>query len=287
MGEAEMLPERPYLCQIGSVTVQARITKPKYKINVNTLDKNATTTLALNEIGVCNISFDRAVPFDPYTDNRDMGGFILIDRMTNNTVGVGLIHFALRRADNVHWQAIEVDATAHATLKGQRPAVVWFTGLSGAGKSTIANIVERKLHAEGRHTYLLDGDNLRHGLNKDLGFTTADRIENVRRTAEVASLMAEAGLIVLVSLISPYRAERRMARDLAGDNNFLEIYVDTPLEVAESRDRKGLYAKARSGEIPNFTGIGAPYEEPEHPDLHISTAEYSPEHAADAVIRLL
>ncbi len=205
-----------------------------------------------------------------------MGGFIIIDRMTNNTVGVGLIHFALRRADNVHWQAIEVDATAHATLKGQRPAVVWFTGLSGAGKSTIANIVERKLHAEGRHTYLLDGDNLRHGLNKDLGFTTADRIENVRRTAEVASLMAEAGLIVLVSLISPYRAERRMARDLAGDNRFLEIYVDTPLEVAESRDRKGLYAKARRGEIPNFTGIGAPYEAPDNPDVHISTAEYTP-----------
>jgi bifunctional enzyme CysN/CysC len=287
MSEDEMLPGRRYLVKIGGTTLGATVEEPKYLVNVNTLEHMAAKTLELNQIGVCNLTLEKAVPFDPYTENRDMGGFILIDRMTNNTVGVGLIHFALRRADNVHWQAIEVDATAHATLKGQRPAVVWFTGLSGAGKSTIANIVERKLHAEGKHTYLLDGDNLRHGLNKDLGFTTADRIENVRRTAEVASLMAEAGLIVLVSLISPYRAERRMARDLAGDNNFLEIYVDTPLEVAESRDRKGLYAKARRGEIPNFTGIGAPYEEPDNPDLHISTAEYSPEHAADAVIRLL
>jgi bifunctional enzyme CysN/CysC len=287
MSEDEMLPGRRYLVKIGGTTLGATIDQPKFLVNVNTLEHMAATTLELNQIGICNLTLEKAVPFDPYTDNRDMGGFIIIDRMTNNTVGVGLIHFALRRADNVHWQAIEVDATAHATLKGQRPAVVWFTGLSGAGKSTIANIVERKLHANGRHTYLLDGDNLRHGLNKDLGFTTTDRIENVRRTAEVASLMAEAGLIVLVSLISPYRAERRMARDLAGANNFLEIYVDTPLDVAESRDRKGLYAKARRGEIPNFTGIGAPYEEPESPDLHISTAEYSPEQAADAVIRLL
>jgi bifunctional enzyme CysN/CysC len=207
--------------------------------------------------------------------------------MTNGTVGAGLIHFALRRADNVHWQAIEVDRAAHSSLKGQRPAVVWFTGLSGAGKSTIANIVERKLHATGRHTYLLDGDNLRHGLNRDLGFTTADRVENVRRTAEVATLMADAGLIVLVSLISPHRAERRMARDLAGDIPFVEVYVDTPLDVAESRDRKGLYAKARRGELPNFTGIDAPYEEPEHPELHIATAEKSAEEAADAVLRLL
>ena len=287
MSEDEMLPGRRYLVKIGATTLGATIEEPKYLVNVNTLEHMAAKTLELNQIGVCNLTLEKAVPFDPYTENRDMGGFIIIDRMTNNTVGVGLIHFALRRADNVHWQAIEVDATAHATLKGQRPAVVWFTGLSGAGKSTIANIVERKLHAEGRHTYLLDGDNLRHGLNKDLGFTTADRIENVRRTAEVASLMAEAGLIVLVSLISPYRAERRLARDLAGDNRFLEIYVDTPLEVAESRDRKGLYAKARRGEIPNFTGIGAPYEAPDNPDVHISTAEYTPEAAADAVIGLL
>ncbi len=287
MNEDEMLPGRRYLVKIGGTTLGATLEEPKYLVNVNTLEHMAAKTLELNQIGVCNLTLEKSVPFDPYTENRDMGGFIIIDRMTNNTVGVGLIHFALRRADNVHWQAIEVDSTAHATLKGQRPAVLWFTGLSGAGKSTIANIVERKLHAEGKHTYLLDGDNLRHGLNKDLGFTTADRIENVRRTAEVAGLMAEAGLIVLVSLISPYRAERRMARDLAGDSRFLEIYVDTPLHVAESRDRKGLYAKARRGEIPNFTGIGAPYEEPDNPDLHISTAEYSPEQAADAVIRLL
>jgi bifunctional enzyme CysN/CysC len=287
MSEEEMLPGRRYLVKIGGTTLGATVDQPKFLVNVNTLEHMAATTLELNQIGVCNLHLEKPVPFDPYTDNRDMGGFIIIDRMTNNTVGVGLIHFALRRADNVHWQAIEVDAGAHATLKGQRPAVLWFTGLSGAGKSTIANIVERKLHAEGRHTYLLDGDNLRHGLNKDLGFTAADRIENVRRTAEVASLMAEAGLIVLVSLISPYRAERRMARDLAGANRFLEIYVDTPLEVAESRDRKGLYAKARRGEIPNFTGIGAPYEAPDNPDLHISTAEFTPEDAADAVIRLL
>jgi bifunctional enzyme CysN/CysC len=287
MSEDEMLPGRRYLVKIGGTTLGATIEQPKFLVNVNTLEHMAAKTLELNQIGVCNLTLEKSVPFDSYTENRDMGGFIIIDRMTNNTVGVGLIHFALRRADNVHWQAIEVDATAHATLKGQRPAVVWFTGLSGAGKSTIANIVERKLHAEGRHTYLLDGDNLRHGLNKDLGFTTADRIENVRRTAEVASLMAEAGLIVLVSLISPYRAERRMARDLAGDNRFLEIYVDTPLEVAESRDRKGLYAKARRGEIPNFTGIGAPYEAPDNPDVHISTATNTPEEAADAVIRLL
>ncbi len=219
---------------------------------MNTLEHIAAKTLELNQIGICNVYLDQSLPFDPYVENRDMGGFIVIDRLTNNTVGVGLIHFALRRADNVHWQAIEVDRKAHASLKGQRPAVLWFTGLSGAGKSTIANIVERKLHAIGRHTYLLDGDNLRHGLNRDLGFTTADRVENVRRTAEVASLMADAGLIVLVSLISPYRAERRMARDLIGEEHFLEVFVDTPLDVAEGRDRKGLYAKARSRRNPQL-----------------------------------
>ena len=272
MTEDEMLPGRRYLVKMGATTVSATIDHPKYQVNVNTLEHVAAKTLELNHIGICNVYLDRPIPYDPYVDNRDMGGFIVIDRLTNNTVGAGLVHFALRRADNVHWQAIEVDRKAHAALKGQRPAVLWLTGLSGAGKSTIANIVERKLHAIGRHTYLLDGDNLRHGLNRDLGFTTADRVENVRRTAEVASLMADAGLIVLVSLISPYRAERRMARDLIGEERFLEVYVDTPLNVAEGRDRKGLYAKARRGEIPNFTGIGAPYEEPEdpapaHPDV--------------------
>jgi bifunctional enzyme CysN/CysC len=287
MTEDEMLPGRRYLVKMGATTVSATIDHPKYQVNVNTLEHVAAKTLELNHIGICNVYLDRPIPFDPYVENRDMGGFIVVDRLTNNTVGAGLVHFALRRADNVHWQAIEVDRKAHASLKGQRPAVLWLTGLSGAGKSTIANIVERKLHAIGRHTYLLDGDNLRHGLNRDLGFTTADRVENVRRTAEVASLMADAGLIVLVSLISPYRAERRMARDLIGEEHFLEVFVDTPLNVAEGRDRKGLYAKARRGEIPNFTGIGAPYEEPEDPALHIMTSEVTPEQAADAVLDLL
>ncbi len=287
MTEDEMLPGRRYLVKMGATTVSATIDHPKYQVNVNTLEHVAAKTLELNHIGICNVYLDRPIPYDPYVDNRDMGGFIVVDRLSNNTVGAGLVHFALRRADNVHWQAIEVDRKAHAALKGQRPAVLWLTGLSGAGKSTIANIVERKLHAIGRHTYLLDGDNLRHGLNRDLGFTTADRVENVRRTAEVASLMADAGLIVLVSLISPYRAERRMARDLIGEDRFLEVFVDTPLPVAEGRDRKGLYAKARRGEIPNFTGIGAPYEEPEDPKLHILTSEVTAEQAADAVIDLL
>ncbi len=287
MSEDHMLPGRRYLIKIGATTVGATIDQPKYQVNVNTLEHVAARTLALNQIGVANLYLDRPIPFDPYTENRDTGGFIIIDRMTNGTVGAGLIHFALRRADNVHWQAIEVDRGAHASLKGQRPSVIWFTGLSGAGKSTIANILERKLHATGRHTYLLDGDNLRHGLNRDLGFTTADRVENVRRTAEVAALMADAGLIVLVSLISPYRAERRMARDLVGETPFVEVYVDTPLDVAESRDRKGLYAKARRGELPNFTGIDAPYEVPDKPELHITTAECTAEQAADAVLRLL
>jgi bifunctional enzyme CysN/CysC len=287
MSEDEMLPGRRYLVKIGATTVSATIDHPKHQVNVNTLEHIAAKTLELNQIGICNVYLDRAVPYDPYVENRDMGGFIVIDRLSNNTVGAGLVHFALRRAENVHWQAIEVDRKAHSALKGQRPTVIWFTGLSGAGKSTIANIVERKLHAVGRHTYLLDGDNLRHGLNRDLGFTTADRVENVRRTAEVAALMSDAGLIVLVSLISPYRAERRMARDLIGEDQFLEIYVDTSLDVAEQRDRKGLYAKARRGEIPNFTGIGAPYEAPENPDLHVNTSDLSPEQAADAVIDLL
>jgi bifunctional enzyme CysN/CysC len=287
MSEDEMLPGRRYLVKIGASTVSATIDHPKHQVNVNTLEHVAAKTLDLNQIGICNVYLDRPVPYDPYVENRDMGGFIVVDRLSNNTVGAGLVHFALRRAENVHWQAIEVDRTAHSALKGQRPTVIWFTGLSGAGKSTIANIVERKLHAVGRHTYLLDGDNLRHGLNRDLGFTTADRVENVRRTAEVAALMSDAGLIVLVSLISPYRAERRMARDLIGDDQFLEIFVDTALDVAEERDRKGLYAKARRGEIPNFTGIGAPYEEPENPELHINTADLSAEQAADAVINLL
>jgi bifunctional enzyme CysN/CysC len=287
MSEEEMFPARRYLLKIGATTVGVTIDHPKYRVDVNSLEHIAAKTLALNEIGVCNIYLDRPVPYDRYADNRDMGGFIVIDRLTNNTVGAGMLDFALRRADNVHWQAIDVNREAHATLKGQRPAVVWFTGLSGAGKSTIANIVEQKLHALGRHTYLLDGDNLRHGLNRDLGFTTADRVENVRRVAEVASLMADAGLIVLVSLISPYRAERRQARDRLPGGQFVEVFVDTSLEAAEARDRKGLYAKARRGELPNFTGIDSPYEEPENPEVHIRTAELDAEGGADVIVEYL
>jgi bifunctional enzyme CysN/CysC len=284
MDEQEMLPGRPYLLKIGTRTVGATLAHPKYKVNVNTLEHTAARTLELNEIGICNLSLDRPIAFDAYADNRDTGGFILIDRFTNATVAAGLLHFALRRADNVHWQAIEVDKHAHATLKGQRPCVVWFTGLSGAGKSTVANIVERKLHDLGRHTYLLDGDNVRHGLNRDLGFTDADRVENIRRVAEVAGLMVDAGLIVLVSFISPFRAERRMARERVEDGEFLEVYVDTPLDVAEARDRKGLYGKARRGELINFTGIDSPYEVPESPEIHVDTTTMSAEEAADAII---
>jgi bifunctional enzyme CysN/CysC len=287
MSEDEMLPGRRYLVKVGASTVGATIDHPKHGVNVNTLEHVAARTLALNEIGVCNVYLDRPVPYDRYIDNRDMGGFIVIDRMTNATVGAGLLHFALRRADNVRWQAVEINQHARAALKGHRPAVVWFTGISGAGKSTIANIVEHKLHASGRHTYLLDGDNLRHGLNRDLGFTTADRVENVRRVAEVAALMADAGLIVLVALISPYRAERRLARDRVGGGGFCEVFVDTPLDVAEARDRKGLYGKARRGELPNFTAVDAPYETPEHPEIHIRTTETTPEAAAERVVRHL
>ncbi|MDO8362092.1 MAG: sulfate adenylyltransferase subunit CysN [Actinomycetota bacterium] len=287
MGEHEMLPGRPYLMKIGTRTVGLSVAQPKYRVDVNTLEHLAAKTLHLNEIGVCNINLDRPIAFDPYADNREMGGFIIIDRMTNSTVGAGLLHFALRRADNVHWQAIEVSKDAHSAMKGQRPAVVWFTGLSGAGKSAIANIVERKLHQQGRHTYLLDGDNVRHGLNKDLGFTDADRVENIRRVAEVAKLMVDAGLIVLVSFISPFRAERRLAREMMGEDEFIEVYVDTPLEVAEQRDVKGLYRKARSGQLKNFTGIDSPYEPPEHPEVHLDTTTWSAEQAADQIIEVL
>jgi bifunctional enzyme CysN/CysC len=287
MSKTEMLPGRPYLMKIGTCTVGLTIAQPKYKINVNTLDHTAAKTLRLNEIGVCNINLDRPVAFDPYVENRDMGGFIVIDRLTNSTVGAGLLHFALRRADNVAWQVIEVNKEAHARVNGQLPAVVWFTGLSGAGKSTIANVVERKLYELGRHTYLLDGDNVRHGLNKDLGFTDAERVENIRRIAEVASLMVDAGLIVLVSFISPFEAERQMARERVAEGEFIEVFVNTPLEVAEARDSKGLYAKARRGELTNFTGIDSPYEPPESPELDIDTTRLSAEAAADLVIARL
>jgi len=287
MSDSPMLPGRPYLLKIGTRVVGATITEPKYKLNVNTLEHLAAKTLELNEIGTCNIALDRAVPFDPYRANRATGGFIVIDRMTNNTVGAGMLHFALRRAHNIHLQHLDIDKAARSALKGQKPAVLWFTGLSGAGKSTIANLVEKKLHAMGRHSYLLDGDNVRHGLNRDLGFTAADRVENIRRVAEVARLMADAGLIVLTAFISPFRAERELARGLLEPGEFVEIHVDTPLAVAEARDVKGLYAKARRGELKNFTGIDSPYEPPESPELRVDTVSMSAEAAADRVIEQL
>jgi bifunctional enzyme CysN/CysC len=287
MGEEPMLPGRPYLLKIGTRTVNATITEPKYQVNVNTMEHLAAKKLELNEIGVCNIALDRAVAFDAYKVNRDTGGFILIDRMSNNTVGAGMLHFALRRSHNIHLQAVDVDKAARATLMGHKPVVLWFTGLSGSGKSTIANLVEKRLHAAGCHSYLLDGDNVRHGLNKDLGFTEADRVENVRRVAEVAHLMVDAGLIVLTAFISPFRSERRLARSLVEEGEFIEIHVDTPLAVAEARDVKGLYKKARRGELANFTGIDSPYEAPETPELRLDTTTLSSEQAADAVVALL
>jgi bifunctional enzyme CysN/CysC len=287
MTDEPLLPGRPYLIKVGTRTTGVTVTEPKYKVNVNTMEHLAAKKLELNEIGVCNIALDRAIPFDAYKGNRDTGGFILIDRLTNNTVGAGMLHFALRRAHNIHYQALSIDKAARSALKGQTPAVLWFTGLSGAGKSTIANLVEKKLHAMGRHCYLLDGDNVRHGLNKDLGFTEADRVENVRRVGEVARLMVDAGLIVLTAFISPFRSERALARSLVGDGEFVEIHVDTPLAVAEGRDVKGLYKKARAGQLANFTGIDSPYEAPEDPELRLRTTELSAEQAADAVIALL
>jgi bifunctional enzyme CysN/CysC len=287
MNAEEMLPGRPYLLRIGAKTVGVTVASPKYKVNVNSLEHLAAKTLHLNEIGVCNLNLDQAIAFDPYQSNRDTGGFILIDRISNETIGAGLLHFALRRADNIHWQAIEINKQAHARLKGHKPCVVWFTGLSASGKSTIANLVEKKLHALGRHTYLLDGDNVRHGLNKDLGFTEADRVENIRRVAEVARLMVDAGLIVLVSFISPFRAERRMARGLVQEGEFCEVFVDAPLEVAEARDPKGLYKKARRGELQNFTGIDSPYEPPEHAEVRVDTSHAPPDEAAELIVARL
>src|SRR3989449_3693076 len=264
MGAEPMLPGRPYLLKIGARTVNAQIGDLKYKVNVNSLEHVAAKTLALNEIGVCNLSLDHPVAFDVYKENRDTGGFIFIDRVSNNTVGAGLLDFALRRAHNIHIQALDLNKATRAQIKSQKSCVLWLTGLSGAGKSTIANLVEARLHELGRATYLLDGDNVRHGLNRDLGFTDADRVENIRRVAEVAKLMVEAGLIVLVSFISPFRTERRMARGLVEQGEFIEVFVNTPLEVAEARDPKGLYKKARAGEIKHFTGIDSEYEPPEN-----------------------
>ncbi|HYG07989.1 MAG TPA: sulfate adenylyltransferase subunit CysN [Stenotrophomonas sp.] len=269
LDDTALLPGRPYWLKIGTRTVAASVSEIKHRIDVNTQERLAAKRLALNEVGYCNLALDEAIAFAPYARERELGAFILIDRQTNATVGAGTLDFALRRAGNVHWQHLDVDAAARARIKGQVPKVLWFTGLSGAGKSTVANLVDRRLHALGYHTFILDGDNVRHGLNRDLGFTDEDRVENIRRVAEVARLMADAGLIVLVSFISPFRAERRMARERFAEGEFVEVYVDVPLSVAEARDVKGLYAKARAGLIPNFTGIDSPYEAPEAPELHL------------------
>ncbi|XKF16252.1 sulfate adenylyltransferase subunit CysN [Halomonas sp. BLK-85] len=287
MHDEPLLPGRPYLMKLGTQTVSATVTDIKYQVNVNTLEHTASKQLDLNATGVCTLSLNKAVAFDPYTENQDTGGFILIDRMTNNTVGAGMLNFALRRSQNIHMQHVDIGKSQRAEAKVQKPAVLWFTGLSGAGKSTIANLVEQKLYAQGQHTYLLDGDNVRHGLNRDLGFTDADRVENIRRVSEVARLMVDAGLIVLTAFISPFRSERRMARDLLDEGEFIEIFVDTPLDVAEERDPKGLYRKARRGELQNFTGIDSAYEAPESPEIHLHTDKLSPEDAADAIIKAL
>ena len=284
MNDTPLLPGRRYLLKMGAKTVTATVNAPKYGIDVNTLNDVPAKTLELNQIGVTTLSLDQAIPFDPYDVNREMGGFILIDRMTNDTVGLGLIDFALRRASNIHWQAMDIDRAALAEQKGQKPAVLWFTGLSGSGKSTIANALQRLLFAQGKHTFTLDGDNVRHGLNRDLGFTDADRVENIRRVANVARLMTDAGLITLVSFISPFRSERQMARNLMADGEFIEVHVDTPLSVAEERDVKGLYQKARAGEIKNFTGIDSPYEPPKDPEIRIDTVDKSPEEAAEIIL---
>jgi bifunctional enzyme CysN/CysC len=287
MAEAPMLPERPYLLKIGHTTVPAQITEIKHRLDVNTQNKLAAKSLDLNEVGFCNLSLARPVPFDPYTENRGTGGFILIDRTTHQTVGCGMIAFGLRRAGNIHWQALSVDKATRAAQKHQTPCVLWFTGLSGAGKSTVANLVEKRLMAMGHHSYILDGDNVRHGLNRDLGFTAEDRVENIRRVAEVARLFVDAGLIVLVSFISPFRSERQLAREKVADGEFLEVFVDAPLAVCEERDAKGLYKKARAGEIRNFTGIDSAYEPPEAPDLHLRTDRAEPDALADQVIQAL
>ena len=288
----EMLPGRGYWLKLGTQTVTATVQHPKYEINVNTLEHLAAPTLHLNSIGVAQVATDREIVFEPYaiadgSPNRALGGFILIDKLTNATVAAGMLHFALRRAHNIHWQHLDVSRETHAGLKGQKPAVLWFTGLSGSGKSTIANLVEKKLAARGRHTFLLDGDNVRHGLNRDLGFTEADRIENIRRVGEVAKLMADAGLIVLTAFISPFRAEREMVRKMLPEGEFIEVFVDTPLAEAEKRDPKGLYAKARAGEILNFTGIDSPYEAPDDAEIVIDTMELSAEEAADRIVEEL
>ena len=284
MDQREMLPGRAYIMKTEGRSATATLAKPRFRINVNNYEQQPVDTLALNDIASCNISLDRAIAFDSYETNRTTGSFILIDPETNATAGVGMIKFALRRSQNIHWQALDIDKAQRAMAKGQKPVVLWFTGLSGSGKSTIANIVEKKLHAMGRHTMLLDGDNVRHGLNRDLGFTDADRVENIRRVGEVSKLMLEAGVITLVSFISPFSAERAMVRSMLEDGEFIEIFVDTPLEEAERRDVKGLYKKARAGELKNFTGIDSPYEPPANPEITVNTVELSAEEAAEEIV---
>lgn len=286
MDEEALIPGRSYYLKIGAQTVSASIAKPKYQVNVNTMEHIAVKTLDLNAIGVSIVTTDRAIPFAHYNECRQLGGFIIIDKITNATVGAGLLNFALRRSQNIHWQALEINRKHHARLKNQKPIVLWMTGLSGSGKSTIANVLEKQLSRMNRHTYLLDGDNLRHGLNKDLGFNTEDRIENIRRVGEVAKLMVDAGLIVIASFISPFRAEREMVRQMMEQGEFVEIFIDTPLAVAEDRDVKGLYAKARSGGIKNFTGIDSPYESPEHPEIHIDTTKLTVDEAAMKILNV-
>ncbi|MCL1628324.1 sulfate adenylyltransferase subunit CysN [Roseibaca sp. V10] len=287
MDEVELTPGRAYWLKLGPQTVGATVAQPKYQVNVNTMEHLAAKALDLNAIGVANITVDRDIPFASYSDSRDLGGFILIDKMTNRTVAAGLIHFSLRRAQNIHRQATDISREHHAGMKNQTPMVLWMTGLSGSGKSTIANLVEKKLARMNRHTYLLDGDNVRHGLNKDLGFTDADRVENIRRVGEVARLMTDAGLIVITAFISPFRSERDMVRGMMQPGEFVEIFIDTPLEEAEKRDVKGLYAKARAGQLKNFTGIDSPYEPPESPQIRIDTTQMSAEDAADMIVAKL
>ncbi|HMN38425.1 MAG TPA: sulfate adenylyltransferase subunit CysN [Hyphomicrobium sp.] len=287
MSTHHMLKGRPYILRCGTQSVIAQISEIKYKLNVDSLEHVATRDLSCNEIGLCNISLNRPIAFDGYEDNRSTGAFVLIDRTTNETVGAGMILFALRRSQNIHWQALNISREQRAELKGQRACCLWFTGLSGSGKSTIANLIEKRLFAQGRHTYILDGDNVRHGLNRDLGFTEADRVENIRRVAEVSRLMVDAGLITIVSFISPFRAERRFARERFPDGDFLEIFIDTPLELCERRDPKGLYKKARVGQLANFTGINSPYESPESPEVHILGGSVSAEEHVEEIIDAL
>lgn len=284
MADDEMLPGRSYWLKIGTQMVSAHVQEPKYEVNINSLEHMATKTLRLNSIGVAEVATDKRIVFEPYTVNREMGGFILIDKVSNSTVAAGMLHFDLRRSQNIHWQPVAIDRNAHANLKNQKPLVLWFTGLSGSGKSTIANEVEKRLHIMNRHTYLLDGDNVRHGLNRDLGFTDADRVENIRRIGEVAKLMTNAGLIVLTAFISPFRAEREMVREMLPAGEFVEVFVNTPLSVAEERDVKGLYKKARAGELKNFTGIDSPYEAPANPEITLNTTDMTPQEAAQRVI---